>query len=67
MKKLDQTQQEKVETARTSIKHLQDTELIIYDNLVNEIEVDDDWLYDYVFNCAVEDEYSEMVKSKIFE
>jgi hypothetical protein len=67
MKKLDQTQQEKVETARTSIKHLQDTELIIYDNLVNEIEVDDDWLYDYVFNCAVEDEYSEMVKIKIFE
>ena len=67
MKKLSQTQQEKVETARAAIKHLQDAEAIIYNNLVQEVELDNDWLYDYIFNCAAEDDYSAMVRKEIFE
>jgi hypothetical protein len=67
MKKLNQTQQELVENARAQIKHLQETQSIIYESLVNEIGLDNNWLYDYVFNCQIEDNYSEMVKSEIFE
>jgi len=67
MKKLSQTQQEKVETARAAIKHLQDAEAIIYNNLVNEVELDNDWLYDYIFNCAAEDDYSVMVMLGLIE
>lgn len=67
MKKLNQALQEKVETARAAIKQLQDAEAIIYNNLVNEVELDNDWLYDYIFNCAAEDDYSAMVRKEIFE
>jgi hypothetical protein len=67
MKKLNQALQEKVETARAAIKQLQDAEAIIYNNLVNEVELDNDWLYDYIFNCATEDDYSAMVRKEIFE
>lgn len=67
MKKLNQTLQEKVETARAAIKQLQDAEAIIYNNLVQEVDLDNDWLYDYIFNCAEEDNYSAMVRKEIFE
>lgn len=67
MKKLNQALQEKVETARAAIKQLQDAEAIIYDSLCRDVELDNDWLYDYVFNCATEDDYSAMVRKEIFE
>lgn len=67
MKKLNQALQEKVETARAAIKQLQDAEAIIYNNLVEEVDLDNDWLYDYIFNCAEEDDYSVMVRKEIFE
>lgn len=67
MKKLNKQQQERVEQAREAIKHLQEAEAIIYNNLADELELDSDWLYDYVFNCAVEDNYSARVRSEIFE
>lgn len=67
MKKLNQTLQEKVETARAAIKQLQDAEAVIYNNLVQEVDLDNDWLYDYIFNCAEEDNYSAMVRKEIFE
>jgi hypothetical protein len=69
MKKLNQTQQLKVETAKQAIDRLQEAEAIIYSNLVEEIGEDNDWLYDYVFNCVSSDsdEYTQRVKSEIFE
>ena len=67
MKKLSQSLQEKVETARAAIKQLQDAEAIIYNKLVEEVDLDNDWLYDYIFNCAEEDDYSAMVRKEIFE
>ena len=67
MKKLNQTQQEKVETARAAIKQLQDAEAIIYSKLIEEVDLDNDWLYDYVFNCAEENEYTNIVRNQIFE
>ena len=69
MKKLNQTQQLKVETAKAAIDKLQEAEAIIYSNLVEEIDEDNDWLYDYVFNCisSDNDEYTQRVKKEIYE
>lgn len=69
MKKLNQQQQQKVETAKEAIVKLQQAEEIIYNNLVEEIGEDNDWLYDYIFNCVSEDNdaYTLRVKNEIFE
>ncbi|MEN9512540.1 MAG: hypothetical protein RJB16_300 [Bacteroidota bacterium] len=69
MKKLNQIQQLKVETAKEAIVKLQEAEEIIYSNLVNEIGEDNDWLYDYIFNCSTfaDDAYTNRVKNEIFE
>jgi len=68
MKKLNQIQQLKVEAAKEAIVKLQEAEEIIYSSLVNEIGEDNDWLYDYVFNCASDDDsYTLRVKNEIFE
>ena len=68
MKKLNQIQQLKVETAKEAIVKLQEAEEIIYSNLVDEIGEDNDWLYDYIFNCASSDDsYTLRVKNEIFE
>ena len=67
MKKLNQEQQERVEAARKTIMHLQEAQTIIYNNLTKELDWDNDWLYDYMFNCAEDDAYSVHVRSEIFE
>jgi len=68
MKKLNQIQQLKVENAKQAIIKLQEAEQIVYSNLVDEIGEDNDWLYDYIFNCASDDDaYTLRVKNEIFE
>lgn len=67
MKKLNQAQQQKVETAKAEIIKLQEAQNVIYSNLVDEIKEDNDWLYDYIFNCPLDDAYSLRVKEEIFE
>lgn len=68
MKKLNQIQKEKVENARAAIIKLQLEQDSIYSNLVAEINIDDDWVYDYVFNCADQnDDYTTRVRTEIFE
>lgn len=67
MKKLNKEQQQKVETAREAISKLQEAETIIYNNLAYEVGLDDDWLYDYIFNCREESDYSQHVRKEIFE
>ena len=67
MNKLNKTQQEKVETARAAIIQLQEAQHLLYSRLVDEVEQDNDWLYDYVFNCAEDDAYTVKVRSEIFE
>jgi hypothetical protein len=67
MKKLNETQRQKVETAKEAIIKLQEAEAIIYSDLIKEVDLDNDWLYDYIFNCATEDDYSAMVRKEIFE
>ena len=67
MKKLNKEEQAKVEVAKKAIHKLQEVEGMIYENLVNEIALDDDWLYDYIYNCIDEtDDYTKMVREKIF-
>lgn len=67
MKKLSETQRQRVETAKEAITKLQEAEAIIYSDLIKEVDLDNDWLYDYIFNCATEDDYSAMVRKEIFE
>lgn len=67
MKKLNKTQQVKVEAARLAIQELQKKEVTIYEQLTEELNDDNDWLYDYVFNCSSEDDYAMHVKGQIFE
>ena len=67
MKKLNQEQQTKVETAKEAVIKLQEAQEIIYSDLTKEIGWDNDWLYDYMFNCSAEDEYSIKVRGEIFE
>ena len=67
MKKLNQEQQAKVETAREAVFKLQQAQELIYSELTEELGWDNDWLYDYMFNCSTEDEYTLKVKGEIFE
>ena len=67
MKKLNQEQQAKVEIARKAVIQLQQAQEIIYSDLTKEIGWDNDWLYDYMFNCSTEDEYTLKVRSEIYE
>jgi hypothetical protein len=56
-----------VETAKEAVTKLQEVQTIIYSQLVNEIGWDNDWLYDYMFNCSSENEYTTNVRREIFE
>jgi hypothetical protein len=67
MNKLNQQHQEKLEIARQSVIELQKQQTIIYDNLTEEIGEDNDWIYDYIFNCDEENEYTNIVRNQIFE
>lgn len=67
MNKLNQQQQEKLEIARQTVIKLQKEEAVIYDNVTEEIGEDNDWIYDYIFNCAEENEYTNTVRNQIFE
>jgi hypothetical protein len=67
MKKLNKEQQTKVETAKGTVTKLQEAQNLVYSQLVDEIGWDNDWLYDYIFNCSAEDEYSHKVRGEIFD
>ena len=67
MNKLNQQQQEKLEIARQAVIKLQKEEAVIYNNVTEEIGEDNDWIYDYIFNCTEENEYTNTVRNQIFE
>ena len=67
MKKLNKEEQNKVEIAREAVISLQNAQDEVYTNLSKEINWDNDWLYDYVFNCAADDTYTTKVRGEIFE
>jgi hypothetical protein len=67
MNELNKEQQEKLEIARQAVIELQKQQTIIYDNLTQEIGEDNDWIFDYIFNCAEESEYTNTVRNQIFE
>jgi hypothetical protein len=56
-----------VETAKEAVTKLQEAQTIIYSQLVNEIGWDNDWLYDYIFNCSTENNYTTKVREEIFD
>lgn len=67
MNKLNKEQQEKLEVARQAVIKLQKEETTIYDNIIEEIGEDNDWIYDYIFNCTEENEYTNIVRDQIFQ
>jgi hypothetical protein len=67
MNKLNQQQQEKLEIARQAVIKLQKEEAVIYNNVTEEIGEDNDWIYDYIFNCTEENDYTNTVRNQIFE
>jgi hypothetical protein len=67
MNKLNKEQQEKLETARQAVIKLQKKQSVIYDSLTDDLGQDNDWIYDYIFNCTDENEYTNTVRNQIFE
>lgn len=69
MKKLNEDEQVKVEIAKEAIIQLREAQDIIYANLVEEVGVDTEWLFDYIFNCDTNDndDYTTMVRNNIFK
>lgn len=67
MKKLNKDQQIKVESVKDLITKYQESQTVLYDHLVTQLNDDSDWLHDYVFNCTTDDEYTSMVRDKLFE
>lgn len=67
MKKLNAKEKREVENAKAEITHLHEKADDIYNTLIATIYQDNDWIYDYVFNTSVEDEYCKLVREKIFK
>lgn len=69
MKRLNEDEQVRVEIAKEAIIKLREAEDIIYANLIKEVGIDNDWLYDYIFNInsTDNDEYTSLVRSKLFK
>ena len=69
MNKLNEDERVKVEISKGAISKLREAEDLIYANLVKEVGIDNDWLYDYIFNCNTNDndEYTTMVRNNIFK
>jgi hypothetical protein len=69
MKKLNKDEQVKLEIAKEAMIKLREVETLIYDHLVKDLGRDNDWLYDYIFNCNSTDNdvYTVMVRDKIFK
>lgn len=67
MKKLNQTQRNLVEECRIKVAELMQLQNEAYDTLCEQIEFESDWIYDYIFNCAEENEYTNTVRNQIFE
>ena len=69
MKKLNEDEQVKVEIAKEAIIQLREAQDIIYANLVEEVGVDTEWLFDYIYNINSADgeEFTSFVKSKLFK
>ena len=71
-KKLNEEQRSWIETAKVSILHLQDLQNETFndlmDNLMIEDETDINWIFDFIYNAgSMSDEYYKMVESSIFE
>ena len=71
MKKLNKDQRAKIESTKEAIVKFQEAQTFLYNHIVTELNSegceDSDWLHDYVFNCTTDDEYTSMVRDKLFE
>jgi hypothetical protein len=71
-KKLNEEQRVLVEAAKKLILILQNDQDKIFNNLINDLNVEDasdnDWIFDFIYNTGeLSDDYYKMVESSIFE
>ena len=66
MNKLTEEQKKWIEAAKESLISLKDQQDCVYANLVNDLGFDNDWLFDYIFNCEDNDDYSKFVKLELY-
>jgi hypothetical protein len=67
MKKLTKEQTEKVEKCRKRVNQLSHKQELLYEILLQETGMEDSgWLFDYIFNCHIDDLYYNTVKREIF-
>jgi hypothetical protein len=71
-KKLNKEQRVLVEAAKKLILILQNDQDKIFNNLINDLNVEDasdnDWIFDFIYNTGeLSDDYYKMVESSIFE
>lgn len=58
---------ELIESARREIRMLSNHQDSVYQDLIRRANLkDDDYLWDYVFNCHGEDEYTERMRKEIY-
>jgi hypothetical protein len=68
MKKLNKLQQPLVDSYREKIAHHAKIEEELYQELVEKVGYDSNWLFDYIFNNTPDDNcgYSQMVQDNLF-
>jgi hypothetical protein len=66
MNQLNGTQKKIIEDAKNYIKSFQIVQDLVYENLVKILELDNDWLFDYIYNCEEADDYTSFIKSKLY-
>ena len=59
---------ETIEAARGDIQSLQDQQNQIFEHVVKQCDVDEEWLWEYLFNCTAGENsaYVNMVRDKLF-
>jgi hypothetical protein len=65
--KIKPEQREIVEKCRETIVSLTNQQNAAYEELTTLLGGDSDWLFEYIFNTSVTDEYLKMVQEKLFE
>jgi len=66
MNQLNEAQKKLIEDTKDSIKSFQIAQDSVYESLVKILGLDNDWLFDYIYNCEEADDYASFIKSKLY-
>ncbi len=62
------TMKEQIEAARGDIQSLQEQQNKIFEFVAKQCNVDEEWLWEYLFNCTAGENsaYADMVRNRLF-